>query len=252
METATSPTLEVTAGAGEATYGRAWPVRDDLASAHLRTLEHWSSPGTWLTGEQRVEVVRQVRAARDAVPTPPPWAKPSAEDGGRAPAGGAAGATGVALAPELVDAIWRLTNHPGTLTADWYEGLVGAGVEPLVWVEVVGLVAQASNVDTFADGLGLERLELPAPVAGEPSREVPDGAAVTSHWVPTAAKAWANVVKALSAVPAEVDAWMILSDAGYVPMEWVRGVLTSDRNSLNRLQIELLAARTSKLNECFY
>ena len=70
--------------------------------------------------------------------------------------------------------------------------------------------------------------------------------------MPTAEIQFPNVIKALSAVPAEIDALFILSDAQYVPIERLRADLINDQNSLSRPQIELLAARTSKLNECFY
>ncbi|WP_419922096.1 hypothetical protein [Candidatus Poriferisodalis sp.] len=44
------------------------------------------------------------------------------------------------------------------------------GVDPLAYVELVGIVAQANCVDRFADGLELPRLALGEPVDGPPSR----------------------------------------------------------------------------------
>lgn len=233
--------------ASQRTYDTGLPIRDDLAAAHGEIAARWSRPGTWWTGEQRTEIVRHVRAARDHRTDDggalPPWVQPSSIDGlidanGPLPAAAA-------------DAVWRITNHPGTLTEDWYQSIVDRGVDPLAYVELVGLVAQSNCVDRFADALELPRIELDEPADGPPGREGAP-AAVRYHWVPTADIKMPNVIKALSAVPAENEALFILSDAQYVPMERVRGDVVSDRNSLTRPQIEVLAARTSKLNECFY
>ncbi|HCB34028.1 MAG TPA: hypothetical protein DEP69_02310 [Acidimicrobiaceae bacterium] len=221
------------------------PVRDELASAHAEILRRWSAPGTWWTARRRQAIVTQVRAALDADPLPP-WVAPSSVEG--LLDDDAAGL----LPSAAVDAVWRITNYPGTLTRDFYDGVIAAGIEPPAYVELVGVVAQANNLDRFADALGLDRLDLPPPSPGEPSRRIGADVAVANHWVPTAATAVPNVLLALTAVPAEVDAWLLLSDAGYVPIANVRGDLVSDHGSLTRPQIELVATRTSKLDECFY
>ena len=233
--------------APQRTYDTELPIRDDLAAAHGEVAARWARPGTWWAAAQRAEIVRQVRAARDhrteGGDMLPPWVQPSSIDGLVDPDG--------PLPTAAVDAIWRTTNHPGTLTEDWYQSIIDRGVDPLAYVELVGVVAQANCVDRFADALELPRIDLDEPADGPPTREGAF-AAVKYHWVPTADIKMPNVIKALSAVPAENESLFILSDAQYVPMERVRGELINDQNSLNRPQIELLAARTSKLNECFY
>lgn len=223
------------------------PVRDDLAAAHAEIARRWARPGTWWTADQRSEIIQQVRAARDhrtnSFDVLPPWVQPSDIDGlidSESP-----------LPAPAIDAVWRITNHPGTLTHDWYTSIIERGVDPLAYVELVGLVAQANCVDRFADALELPRADLAAPTAGPPSREGTT-AQVLHHWVPTLELKFPNVIKALSAVPAENEALFILSDAQYLPIEQVLSELVSDQNSLTRPQIEVVAARTSKLNECFY
>ena len=233
--------------APQRTYDTELPIRGDLADAHGEIAARWARPGTWWTAAQRAEIVRQVRAARDHRTDNGdallPWVQPSSVDGLVDPDG--------PLPTAAVDAIWRITNHPGTLTQDWYQSIIDSGVDPLAYVELVGVVAQANCVDRFADALELPRIDLDEPADGPPTTEGAP-AAVKYHWVPTADIKMPNVIKALSAVPAENESLFILSDAQYVPMERVRGELINDQNSLNRPQIELLAARTSKLNECFY
>ena len=229
------------------TYDTELPIRDDLAAAHGEVAARWARPGTWWAAAQRAAIVRQVRSARDhradSGDMLPPWVQPSSIDGLVDPDG--------PLPTAAVDAIWRITNHPGTLTQDWHESIIGRGVDSVAYVELVGVVAQANCIDRFADALELPRIDLGEPADGPPTTEGAP-AAVKYHWVPTADIKMPNVIKALSAVPAENESLFILSDAQYVPMERVRGELINDQNSLNRPQIELLAARTSKLNECFY
>ncbi|WP_428120522.1 hypothetical protein [Candidatus Poriferisodalis sp.] len=153
--------------------------------------------------------------------------------------------------------IWRLTNHSGTLTAEWCEmvidgfGEASGAITPGQYTELVALVAQANCIDRFAEGLSLDRPAPGEPISGEPNRTVPGNAAMRDHWVPTVPSDYPAVVQALSGVPAENAAMLLLSDAQYLPVDEMFD-LTSDRNALSRMQVELVAARTSVLNECFY
>jgi sarcosine oxidase delta subunit len=40
------------------------PIREDLAGAHREVWRHVASPGTWLTGTERVAVAEETRLAR--------------------------------------------------------------------------------------------------------------------------------------------------------------------------------------------
>jgi len=227
-----------------ALYDTELPIRDDILEAHQQLLDRWAHPGTWWSGAERLAIVEEVRRARDASEIPPPWVAASGVDG--------VCSSDHPLPARAVDAVWRLTNHPGTLTSDWYESIVGDDVSPSQYTELVGVVAQANSIDRFADGLELTRVALPEAVAGVPTRQSPEGVDVRKHWVPTADIKGPNVLKALSAVPEENVSRDILSNVQYVPSGALMGDLISDHNSLSRMQIELVAARTSKLNECFY
>ena len=230
-------------------YETELPIRDDLGAAQKATVDGWSRPGTWWTAEERLAIVTEVRRARDADEIPPPWVRASEIEGSVA--------EGHLIPAAAVDAIWRLTNHPGTLTADWCERVLDsfgdrpALLTPFQYTELVALVAQANCIDRFADGLSLDRPTLPDPVEGEPTRSAPDGVAMRDHWVPTVASEHREVVKALSGVPAEKAASFQLAASHYLPVEEMYD-LAADRNALTRMQVELVAARTSKLNECFY
>ncbi len=226
-----------------APYATDLPLRPELAASHRQAMDDFARAGTWWTGAERLAMVAEVRRARDADGMPPWQAPPDVE--GADPADRP-------LPAAAVDAVWRLTNHPGTLTADWHRSILERGIEPLAYVELVSVVAQANCIDRFADALDLERLPLPEPVDGVPGRDVPEAAAVRLHWVPTDDVGGPNVWRALSGVPAELAARSRLSTPHYLEGAAVFGDVVSDRFSLQRIQIELVAGRTSKLNECFY
>ena len=222
-------------------------VRADLADAHRRIVEGWAAPGNHWTGAQRLAMVGQARAARRHGDLPP-WIGPTTVDDLVA----AVAPARPHLPDAAIDAVWRLTNHPGTLTEDWYRGLVERGLQPEAYVELVGVVATVRCLDVFADAIGAAPLSLPAATEGEPDGAGEPGAEVTTHWVPTLSQRGPNVGRALTAVPVARDAWRLLSEVQYVPPEALLGDLTWSRGALDRTQVELLAARTSLLNECFY
>lgn len=220
-----------------------YAVRPDLADAHRRTVEAWAGPGNHWTAAERLAIVSQVKRARRADALPP-WVGPTS-------------VTGLIDDHEIlpavaVDAVWRLTNHPGTLTEDWYRSVLDRGITAEQYVELVSVVATATCLEVFAAAIGAEPLPLPGPAEGRPDGVTSPGAEVSTHWVPTVPSGGANVRKALSAVPVAVEAWQRLSAAQYVPPEALVNDLAWSRGALDRMQVELLAARTSLLNECFY
>jgi len=131
---------------------------------------------------------------------------------------------------------------------------------------VVGIVAMLAGVDFFARSLGIEQFPLPAPASGEPSRRRPVSARASGAWVPMIAPEDAagpdadvyggdgafvpNIVRALSLVPDEVRMLRRLSNAHYLPIASIPD--PTARRALDRSQIELVAARVSALNQCFY
>ena len=226
-----------------AAYSTELPIRPDPDQAHAEVASRWAKTGSWWSGVERLAIVEEVRHARDSAEIAP-WESASEIE--------EIVSSDHLLPDAAIDAIWRITNHPGTLTAEWHASILGRGIHPEAYVEMVGVVAQANAVDRFADALDLDRVELPLPSSSEPDRTSDVSLQVTSHWVPTAQIKGPNVLKALSAVPFENETLSILSSAQYVRLGDLLSDLVSNQNSLSRLQVEVIAARTSKLNECFY
>ena len=147
-----------------------------------------------------------------------------------------------------LEAVEKLTLAPGTTTGEWVVRICDQ-IGELRYIELVGVVARVTAVDTFCRLTGADQLSLSAPRPGDPSNEaVPDGAKLNRTWV--------RMVKpippaVLGAVPSAMDAMVALTDELYMPEEamvdpdWRQG-------DLHRTQVELVAASTSHVNECFY
>ena len=169
------------------------------------------------------------------------------------------------LPADVVDAIHRVRTDPARLSRSWFDALIAGGLNVAPYVELMGVVSMLTGVDYFARSLGLAPFPLPEPCEGAPARHLPPSAKPGPAWVPMIAPEDArelesdlyppgimipNIVRALSLVPAEVRMLQTLAAAHYLPVEQI-GDPTA-RRSLDRMQIELIAARVSALNQCFY
>jgi hypothetical protein len=234
-------------------------VREDLKETHRYLWEHIRSPGTWWTGAERVAIAAEARRsvscrlciARKAALSP-----------------GAVRGTHDTLGelPEpVVDTIHRIRTDPARLSKPWFDEVTSGGLEDTRYVELVGVVTLTAGVDFFCRSLGIELFPLPDPKPGEPSRHRPTAAKPGTAWVPMVAPEDAsgpeadlyggapfvpNIVRALSLVPDQVRALRRSSDAHYVPVQQIPDPTV--RRDLDRMQMELVAARVSALNECFY
>jgi len=221
-------------------------VRDDLAEAHRLAWEHVASPGSWWTGDQRVELAETVLLAIADDEPLPPWV--GASTGDRLPTQRAA--------PDAAhDAAYRIARHAGTMTEDVFRRFAD-DLGELPYVELCAIVSSVAAVAHFCRNIGLETPPFPEPVDGDPTGERPDELAEADlNWVPVAAPAdqTAAVVQAYTGVPGElVNTWR-MSDAQYMPghemvhPDWMRRA-----DGLTRPQVELVASRVSQLRECFY
>ncbi len=239
-----------------------WPgeVRPDLAAAFRRAWERIASPGTWLTGAERVAVAAAARAARACAlcrerrAALSPRAGEGAHDGDPGP-----------LPDALLDAVHRVATDAARIGRSTVDELASAGVGDTHYVEAVGVATQLLGIDAFHRALGLPLEPLPAPRAGEPTRRRPSGAADEGAFVPMVKPgrldpedadlygglaAPGNVIRALSLVPGEVRALLDLSRAQYMAPD--RMMRFDSPFAIDRPQVELVAGRVSALNECFY
>lgn len=212
------------------------PVQDaaDAAWAAL------GQAGAWWTGTERVAIAE---AARAAAPRPL-W--------GRAPdiASASRHADGDDLSPFLALLVERVAVDPATLTRDDVQA-IAQEIGDAAYAELASTVCQVVAIDQLAAALGHDFRPLPSPQAGEPTQVRPDGMAdVGGHIEMTAENFGPNVGRSLSLAGDDHVRWRELvftmySGAEFFEMVW-------DSRALSRPQVELLAARTSALNECFY
>ena len=237
--------------------GLTLPIPDAMRTAHRRAWERLAAPGDWWTGAERVAIAAEVRVARACALCRGRKAalSPHAVAGEHT-------ATSVLPAP-AVDATHRIASDPGRLTRAWYEKTLSDGLSDGHYVELLGVVVTVVNLDALHRALGVAPEPLPAPRAGEPSRQRPP-TALEGAWVPLLAlgspqarELYAgrprvpNVARALSLVPDAVRQLNELSAAHYLPIDDVIDPRARTR-ALSRAQMELVAGRVSALNECFY
>lgn len=235
-------------------------VRDDLVESHRRFWDRLARPGAWWTSEERLAIARAVRAAYDC-----DLCSRRKEtllfDGVE----GSHESTGE-LPESVVDAIHRIATDPARLSRDWFEGVLGQGVTAGQYIEILGTLVALISIDRFGEAIGVAHRELPAPGVGEPSGYRPANVELEDAWVPMIRgdgndppddDLWlrgrvGNVIRAMSLVPDEVRTLNDLGAAHYMPNSMVLDVSQSPDRAIDRAQIELVAARVSALNECFF
>ena len=222
-------------------------VREDLAEAHRLAWEHVASPGSWWSGAERVELAG---TALLAIADPDPLA--AVGRGRPRPVGSAAGLARPARPHDLA---YRLARHAGTMTVDVYRA-AAAELGELPYVELCGIVSTVSAVAHFCRNIGVPVPPLPVPVDGPPTSDRPERLARPRfNWVLVAepARQVAAVVQAYTAVPGEhLNTWR-MADAQYMSVDqMMHPDWTRRPGGLSRAQMELVAARLTRLRDCFY
>ncbi len=227
-----------------------WPILERIREAHIRSWERLAAPGEWWSGAERISIAAESRRASALVDGSP--------DPGPGP---------VSLPEAATFAVHKLVGDLPNVSRDWYEQTIRAeGMSDARYIELLGVVAHIWSVDEFHRALSLELEPLPDPIAGAPTQRRPVGLADHGSWPPTLAaedlaeseadiydgqSGAANVREAMSLHPDSVRWLSDLFDAHYLSWVEIGGEQESFR-VLTRPQRELVAARVSALNECFY
>ena len=238
-------------------------IRSEITRSHDRVWEELALPGAVLTGQERVSVAIELRAARSCE-----FCRES-RSGLSAPyAVGKHDCVDSQVPATWIELIHRLVNDPGRIHREWVRALMNDGLTEIEYVEIAGLVSAVCVVDTFHEALGLPVRPLPEPKDGQtaynrPVTAIDEGAYVpmipvdglqddyedlydTRHWVP-------NVHRAFSLVPNAVRLADDLMGSHYFPYESVpRYTDEAHKYAISKTQMELIASRVSKNNDCFY
>ena len=200
-----------------------------------------SCPGAWWTGEERLAIAEVARGARPRLlgePVPPLSDLDDQPD--------------PVLSPVAAEIARRVAAETGRITPDWAQHAVEL-LGPGRYAELVAVIVVLMPVDLLCVLLERPLQVFSKAEPGEPSRMIPAGLEEGGAFVPWKVDGWVgpNVARALSYVPTDNKTRMDLVASMYAGGEEFVSLVWEHR-ALARPQVELLAARTSALNECFY
>lgn len=235
-------------------------IRDDLKQEFRAYWQRLAQPGSWWTGAERVAIAHASRAALNCefCAERKSALSPYTLNGSHS--------SESALSDVAVDAVHRIITDQTRITQAWVDSLPENGLGTEAYVELAGIVVCVFSIDEFNRALGLELEPLPDPVEGEPSHYRPAQAEKGTGFVPMLPKEgltgpeenlWpggrsANVIRAFSLVPDALRDWLALSGVLYLSVQGMSNMVKQEDRSINRMQMELVAARVSAINECFY
>ena len=235
------------------------PVRSNFAESHQRFWDRLSRPGTWWTSAERIAIAKEARNAAQCAlcATRRTALSPHAVVGDHD--------RSTELPEPALEAIHSIMSYSSRLTRSWYQSLLTRGLSDGQYVEIVGTVTALISTDRFCHGLGLPLHPLPVPGEGDPVHYRPSTAGADEAWVPLVPRenagtpeedVWpsgslGNIIRTMSLVPDEVRSLRDLLEVHYVPFEKVREP-NAGTGALTRPQMELVAAKVSLMNDCFF
>jgi len=217
------------------------------------------APGTWLTGEQKLAIARATRASwtctgcdarKDALsPYAPAPDHDATED----------------LDDAWVQIVHFVTRDSGRMTKRAIDDALASSILVDELVELFDTAIMTQTMDSFALGIGLPQVDLPHVSPGAPDRIRRETVADGPGWVPTVAPEDAsadfadfyaddfvfNIRRALTLIPREARRHWALARELYLEDPRYPELQGLDR-SINRAQMEFLAARSSALLGCYY
>jgi len=230
-----------------------YPVQKDIEDIHADQFDQLKTPGTWGTSEQRLTIINEARQSAYHAGT---LEKPT--NPGIVP--------NVELSEVARRVVKRLAIAPKDMDQKFYNQAIEDGLTDSQYVEIVGLVARFTCFDIFARGIDIPLRPLPSPTSGPPSQKRPKEAVIEKAWVPTIPNfpeggeiskvlfgPWQPyIMRGLSLVPDEFTAHFDLEEVQYMPSAHFLEFDYQHHEGLTRPQVEIVAARVSALNECFY
>jgi len=237
----------------------AHPVRDAILKAHDETLRSFAAPGTWWNAAERCAIVAEARDARCEAGLQEPLESESSTVVDRA-----------GLAETARRVARQVAVSTNDLDRSFCDQALADGLSDTEYTETVGIVALASALDVFARGIGVPSRALPSPQGGEPSGQRPTTARDEGAWVQSIPggrrggqeaidtygsdnpQAAPFVYRALSLVPEEAKSMIRHGTAQYLLLEEFMNPEFTLEPGITRPQVELVAARVSAINQCFY
>ena len=118
-------------------------IRQNIIESHDRVWDELAKPGAVLSGEERIAVAREIRAARTCR-----FCMENKRSLGLSPGLGEHESTEPSFPKARLELIHRLMNDPGRITRAWVDNLRAKGLGDVEYVEIASLVSSVCVVDT--------------------------------------------------------------------------------------------------------
>jgi hypothetical protein len=223
-------------------------VSSKVSESHEQAVSLFGQAGTWLGGKNRTAIWAEARHAADCelCLASKQALSPYALSGKHS--------TCTDLSTNIIEVVHRIKNDSGRLTKRWFDEQIATGLSREEYVEILSLVATSIILDSYSKSMGLSDYIIPTPQGGEPSRILNPDVIDEGAWLPmTKAEQQVeehglpdipNIARAMGLVPSGMMHFFGAMRAHYS--------LVGDDFGISRSQIELIAARVSSHNECFY
>ena len=219
------------------------PLQGKLSTEIIESFQivwdHLGLPGSWWTGKERIGIASEVRQSNPRKL----WEKVGELENYDKD-------SGEILSPYVKAVVRIVANETSNIDQQIYDEIINT-IGDDKYAELAAVVTQVVAIDHLCDALGMEREPLPDPKEGDPRLERPSGLVDGVAFLPTfTADNLPHVAVSLSLAQADNARRMLLVRAMYSGSSF--GEMIWEHRNLTRPQIELVAARTSALNECFY
>jgi len=214
----------------------------DVLDAFNACWERVAETGEWWSGKERIAILEEVRKGRNEGDL---RAKAALEDLSDKPS--------PIISPLTSEIVHMVTSNAHEIDDKWAKDAINRIGEGK-YSELVSLVVNIVPIDIFCLLLGRPIVSLPVPKNGKPGGLIPDGLSDGGAFVRWRTENWVgpNVARALSFVPKDNAIRMQLVQSMYAGSDKFISMVWEDDEPLDRSQVEIIAARTSSLNECFY
>ena len=201
--------------------------------------DYLGQPGNWWTGDERLAIAEEVRSSNPRKI----WERVgNLEDYSKS--------TEATLSSYEKAVVRLVANETSAIDKATFDG-ISAFMGDNKYAELAAVISQIVPIDHLFDSLGIEREKLPVAIEGQLSFERPSELVEGVAFLPTfSTHGLPHVAVSLSLAQADNARRMLLVRAMYSGSSF--GEMIWEHRNLSRPQIELVAARTSALNECFY
>tara|TARA_Y100000741_G_scaffold151196_1_gene114109 strand:+ start:4049 stop:4723 length:675 start_codon:yes stop_codon:yes gene_type:complete len=214
-------------------------VPDEVIQSFEIVWQNLGKPGAWWTGHQRIEIAQEVRNSSQ------PTLVERVNDLSRY-----SHQETESLSPYVRAVVRKIAYESSTIDKSAYDSIVEVLGQDR-YAELAAIITQVAPIFTLADILGYSREKLPTAHDGAPTKERPEDLVNDVAFLPTfSPNGLPHVAVSLSLAQADNARRMLLVRSMYSGTNF--GEMIWEHRSLSRQQIELVAARTSAINECFY